>query len=114
MAELGDTRAAVRRITELQVRFVLNEHNFAKVYYQEAHHLPAEEQARLRKKQRRYVEVWSTVLHTLRPEIDAFAAEDLVHATIGAIQSALVHRSRLESSSHERLLVEAGVRIQFA
>lgn len=46
VTELGRTRIAARRITELQVKFVINEHSFAKVYYQEAHHLPPDEQSR--------------------------------------------------------------------
>lgn len=111
VADLGRTRSAVMTVTEQQVDFVLNEHSFAKVYYQEAHHLPPDEQVRLRRKQRDYVEAWTELLHGSRPDLAGEVASDLVHATIGAIQSALVHRSQLDEQARRRLLVETGERI---
>lgn len=110
--EFGNTHAALLRMTELQVDFVLNEHSFAKVYYQQANHLPAEEQVRLRAKQRAYVEVWVSALTELRADLSQQQVEDLVHATIGAIQSALVHRSRLSAELRRDLLIAAASRIQ--
>jgi hypothetical protein len=41
------------------------------------------------------VDAWAGLLRRLRPELDQHRAESIVHTTIGAIQSCLVHRSPL-------------------
>jgi AcrR family transcriptional regulator len=92
---LGMTREALREITRLQVEFVVRQRAFARVYYQEASSLPGSDLARLRGKQRAYVETWADLLLGLRPDLGLVGAECLVHAAIGAIQSALVYSSGL-------------------
>lgn len=118
LAEQGDalerldrTPDALREITRLQVRFVVDERAFARVYYQEARLLPPEELARLRGKQRQYVDAWSGLLAELRPELPTSEAEDLVHAAIGAIQSGLVHRSAT-AGRHDAVLLGAALALQ--
>lgn len=112
VASLGATDAGLTAVTALQVAFVLDEHNFAKVYYREAPSLPEDEQARLRRKQRDYVKAWSRLLGALRPDLTADQTDDLVHAAIGAIQSALVHRSRVPETMRREVLLGAALRAQ--
>lgn len=112
VASSGPLTAGVSAVTELQVAFVLDEHSFAKVYYREAPSLPAAEQKRLRGKQREYVEVWAELLRASRPGLSGAQAQDLVHAAIGAIQSALVHRSRLPAALRRETLLGAALRAQ--
>ena len=112
VASLGRTDDGLKAVTELQVSFVVDEHDFAGVYYREAPSLPPAELRRLRRKQRDYVDVWARLLGTLRPELTGHEAEDLVHATIGAIQSALVHRSKLAAARRRNVLLEAALRVQ--
>lgn len=112
LAADGATTEALTAVTALQVAFVVDEHSFAKVYYREAPSLPDGEQARLRRKQRDYVAVWADLLATVRPELSPPLATDLVHVAIGAIQSALVHRSRLPAPQRRGALLAAALRAQ--
>ncbi|MFF2111461.1 TetR family transcriptional regulator [Rhodococcus sp. ACS1] len=82
---------ALRALIDRQVDFVVDEREFARVYYREVEHLSPDDQVRLRRKQRQYVEEWVHVVRELDPALDESSARVLVHATIGAIQSALVH-----------------------
>lgn len=109
---LGTTDDAVAAVTAIQVNFVLDEHSFAKVYYREAPSLPAPQQTRLRRKQRDYVSTWVELLAAVRSDISARQAEDLVHAAIGAIQSALVHRSQLTDAVRRQTLLTAALNVQ--
>ncbi|WP_202797657.1 MULTISPECIES: TetR/AcrR family transcriptional regulator [Protofrankia] len=92
---LGRTREALIEIARLQVEFVVRQRAFARVYYQEERNLRDADLVRLRGKQRAYVETWTDLLLSLRPDLDPVSAECLVHATIGAVQSSLVYNSSL-------------------
>src|SRR5699024_8951874 len=101
------------QITRLQVDFVVEQRSFAKVYYREAPHLPAAELARLQDKQRTYIKEWAGLLHDLRPDLASPSAPDeLVHAAIGAAQSALVYKSKSSTLDHHGLLLGAAMRVQ--
>jgi AcrR family transcriptional regulator len=79
-------------LVRAQLEFVVHKREFARVYYSELHNLPAEDQVRLRRKQRLYLEEWVHLVNESRPELDDTEARVLVHAAIGALQSPLFHR----------------------
>lgn len=86
---IGDQLADVVRV---QARFVTEQRVFARVYYSELHSLPDDDQIRLRRKQRLYIEEWVHLLGELRPELDDSSVRVLVHAAISVLQSTLFHR----------------------
>ncbi|MBH0118783.1 TetR/AcrR family transcriptional regulator [Rhodococcus sp. CX] len=102
-----DIPAALRALIERQVDFVVDEREFARVYYREVEHLPPDDQMRLRRKQRQYVEEWVHVVRELDPSLDESAARVLVHATIGTIQSALVHNVGMSDDRLKAMLRRA-------
>lgn len=91
VAGRDDVPGALRALIERQVDFVVDEREFARVYYREVDHLSPDDQVRLRRKQRQYVEEWVHLVREFDDALDESAARVLVHATIGTIQSALVH-----------------------
>ena len=74
-----------------QVEFVVGKRQVAQVYFNEIRNLPEEDQIRLRRKQRLYLEEWVHLVGELHPQLDDAAVRALVHAAIGAIQSTLFH-----------------------
>ena len=88
-AATADPLAALRRLIQAQVAFVLRDGALARVYHNEATSLPAADQHRLRRKQRLYLEEWVHALGQLRPSDGDAVLRALVHASVGAIQSAL-------------------------
>lgn len=107
-AVVESTSAPVELLKALvwtHVSFVVHRREFAQVYYSEVDHLPHEDQSRLRRKQRLYLEEWVHPLLETRPELDDSEARSLVHAAVGCIQSALFHRSGLDV---DRLATQLG------
>lgn len=102
-----DIPNALRTLIERQVDFVVDEREFARVYYREVEHLSPDDQVRLRRKQRQYVEEWVHIVRELDSSLDESAARVLVHATIGAIQSALVHNVGMPDDRLKEMLRRA-------
>jgi AcrR family transcriptional regulator len=71
-----------------QVRFAVEESALVRLWLREFRALPEEDQRRLRRWQRHYLEEWVHTLRVLRPELTDAAARARVHVAIGAIQSA--------------------------
>ncbi|UMB70080.1 TetR/AcrR family transcriptional regulator [Mycobacterium paraterrae] len=89
------SRDEVEALTGLvadQVALVMDQRELAIVYYREVHNLPDQQQSRLRRKQRLYLEEWVHLVDELRPDIDEIEIRALVHGAIGAIQSILHYR----------------------
>lgn len=74
------------------------------VYHREAHTLPEDEQHRLRRAQRHYLEEWVHALAPLRHDLADGELRLAVHAAIGAIQSTLFFRSGLADDRLVELL----------
>jgi AcrR family transcriptional regulator len=108
---LGGGIAALQETVRLQVEFVVEEREFARVYYAEMRHLPDADIRRLRRKQRTYVENWGRLLRSTRPELAEAEADALVHAAIGAVQASLVARMALGRVDLKALLSEAAMRV---
>ena len=86
-----DLEQALDRMIADQVEFVVGDRAIARVYHNEITNLPVEDQSRLRRKQRIYLEEWVHLVRELRSDLDDAYARTLVHAAIGAVQSALFH-----------------------
>lgn len=102
-----DLSAALAALVAGQVDFVAGRRELAEVYYTEIRSLPERDRVRLRRKQRQYVEGWVHVLSELRPELDEASVRALVHAAIGAIQSALFHHGGLPAARLRLVLAGA-------
>ena len=92
-----------------QVEFVVGKRQVAQVYYNEIRNLPQEDQIRLRRKQRLYLEEWVHLVGELHPHVDDAAVRALVYAAIGAIQSTLFHNVGL-AEEHLRATLSRAAR----
>jgi AcrR family transcriptional regulator len=90
-----------------QVEFVVGKRQLARVYYNEIRNLPEEDQVRLRRKQRLYLEEWVHLVGELHPQLDDAAVRALVYAAIGAIQSTLFHNVGLAEDQLRAILSRA-------
>ncbi|MDA8323751.1 MAG: TetR/AcrR family transcriptional regulator [Actinomycetota bacterium] len=86
-----DLGQALSELIDGQVEFAVGSRQLAQVYYNEIRNLPDEDQVRLRRKQRLYLEEWVHIVRELHPDLDDAEARAIVHAAIGAIQSTLFH-----------------------
>ncbi len=99
-----DPADALSGLVAGQVGFVVAERQLAQVYYTEIYNLPEADRRRLRRKQRLYLEEWVHLLTELRADLTDTEARAVVHAAIGAIQSALFHNTGLPDDTLRRLL----------
>ena len=60
----------LRELIAAHVRITLEDRMLMRVYHNEIASLPAEDNRRLRRKQRIYIEEWVHILDVLRPEVD--------------------------------------------
>lgn len=87
-----DETEALTGLVSDQVALVMEQRELAVVYYREVHNLPDQQQSRLRRKQRLYLEEWVHLVCELRPVVDEIEIRAMVHGAIGAIQSVLQYR----------------------
>jgi AcrR family transcriptional regulator len=109
---LDATRERVEALDLLiagQVEFVVGKRQVAQVYFNEIRNLPEEDQVRLRRKQRLYLEEWVHLVGELHPQLDDAAVRALVYAAIGAIQSTLFHNVGL-AEEHLRATLSGAAR----
>lgn len=102
-----DLTRALDRLIAGQVEFVVRERELAQVYHNEINNLPEDDQRRLRRKQRLYLEEWVHLVDELRADLNDAEARTAVHAAIGAIQSTLFHGVGLAEDRLRLLLTEA-------
>lgn len=101
----ADPLDALAHLVGRQVDFVVDEREFARVYHGEVQQLPAEDRARLRRKQRSYLEEWVRLLCDVRPELSPTQARTLVRCCIGAVQAPLFSQPELDPGELRPLLV---------
>ncbi|MGK2865138.1 MAG: TetR/AcrR family transcriptional regulator [Mycobacterium sp.] len=87
-----DEAEALTGLVSDQVALVMDQRELAVVYYREVHNLPDQQQRRLRRKQRLYLEEWVHLVGELRPAVDEIELRAMVHGAIGAVQSILQYR----------------------
>jgi AcrR family transcriptional regulator len=97
----------LRELIAAHVRITLEDRMLMRVYHNEIASLPADDNRRLRRKQRIYIEEWVHVLDVLRPEADDAVLRALVHAGIGAVHSTLFYSSGLPAGRLAKLMAAA-------
>ena len=102
--DLGET---LSRLIAAQVEFVVRDRALAQVYHNEIRNLPDEDQVRLRRKQRLYIEEWVHVVREIQGGLDDATARALVHAAVSAIQSTLFHNVGLPEEREGEILAAA-------
>jgi AcrR family transcriptional regulator len=103
----------LRELIAAHVRITLEDRMLMRVYHNEIASLPAEDNRRLRRKQRIYIEEWVHVLDVLRPEADDAVLRALVHAGIGAVHSTLFYSSGLPAGRLAKLMAAAAEATMF-
>ena len=102
-----DLGQALSELIDGQVEFAVGSRQLAQVYYNEIRNLPDEDQVRLRRKQRLYLEEWVHIVREIHPDLDDAEARAIVHAAIGAIQSTLFHNIGLPADRLRAVLTRA-------
>jgi AcrR family transcriptional regulator len=103
----------LREFIAAHVRITLEDRMLMRVYHNEIGSLPADDNRRLRRKQRIYIEEWVHVLDVLRPEADDAVLRALVHAGIGAVHSTLFYSSGLPAARLAKLMAAAAEATMF-
>lgn len=111
IAENHTPATTLTHLVDGQVSFVVDQRELARVYYNEVQNLPRDDQSRLRRKQRHYLEEWIALVGRSRPDLDEAEARTLVHAAIGAIQSPLFHRVDLDDERLRTRLTSAALAV---
>jgi AcrR family transcriptional regulator len=107
VADAGtDPSAQLRALIEFHVDFALDNPALITVQDRDLASLPDADAAQVRRLQRRYVEVWVTVLARLHPGEDAASCRSRAHAVFGLINSTPHSAGRLGRATMARLLAE--------
>jgi AcrR family transcriptional regulator len=107
VAAAGDDPAAqLRALVDFQVEFALDNPALITVQDRDLGSLPGAEAAEVRRLQRRYVEVWVSVLAAVHPEADAASCRARAHAVFGLINSTPHSAGRLGRPAMAALLAE--------
>ena len=107
VAAAGDDPAAqLRALVDFQVEFALDNPALITVQDRDLGSLPDTEAAEVRRLQRRYVEVWVSVLTHLHPGADAASCRARAHAVFGLINSTPHSAGRLGRPAMASLLAE--------
>ena len=102
----ADPRAQLRALIAFQTDFALDNPALITVQDRDLGSLPEAEAAQVRRLQRRYVEVWVTVLARLHPTADAATCRARAHAVFGLINSTPHSAGRLDRAATARLLAD--------
>ena len=108
-----DPAQTLKELIAAHVRITLEDRMLMRVYHNEIVSLPAEDNRRLRRKQRIYIEEWVHILDVLRPEADDAVLRALVHAGIGAVHSTLFYASGLPADRLAKLMAAAAEATMF-
>ena len=107
VAEAGEDPAAqLRALITWQVDFALDNPALITVQDRDLGSLAAADAAQVRRLQRRYVEVWVTVLAHLHPGADAATCRARAHAVFGLINSTPHSAGRLDRAATAALLAD--------
>ncbi len=87
IAEAPDPRAALDGLIEFHLDFALNEPDLIRIQDRDLGNLPAAAQQQVRRAQRRYVEIWVSVLRSLNSGLAESDARVMAHAAFGLLNS---------------------------
>ncbi|GGD09930.1 TetR/AcrR family transcriptional regulator [Nocardioides daphniae] len=108
-AETGDVRSALAALVGWHVDFALAHKALIIVQDRDWSSLPDEAREKVRGLQRDYVDLWSTTLQGLHPELTLDRARATVHATFGLINST-PRSARVPDEEMRDLLAEMAMR----
>jgi AcrR family transcriptional regulator len=100
----ADPEAQLRALIDFQVEFALDNPALIVVHDRDLTSLPEAQAGQVRRLQRRYVEVWVTVLARLHPGAEAAACRARAHAVFGLINSTPHSAGRLDRPAMTALL----------
>jgi len=100
----ADPAAQLRALIDFQVEFALENPALIVVHDRDLASLPAPDATQVRRLQRRYVEVWVTVLARLHPGAEAADCRARAHAVFGLINSTPHSAGRLDRAALRELL----------
>jgi AcrR family transcriptional regulator len=107
IADAGDDAAAqLRALIAFHVDFALDNPALITVQDRDLGSLTETDAAQVRRLQRRYVEVWVTVLARLHPRADAATSRARAHAVFGLVNSTPHSAGRLGRPAMARLLAD--------
>jgi AcrR family transcriptional regulator len=101
-----DAPAQLRALIAFHVDFALDNPALITVQDRDLASLPTADAAEVRRLQRRYVEVWVTVLARLHPAADASTCRARAHAVFGLINSTPHSAGRLDRAAMAALLAD--------
>jgi AcrR family transcriptional regulator len=101
-----DPAAQLRALIDFQVEFALENPALITVQDRDLGSLPDAEAAQVRRLQRRYVEVWVSVLSRMHPCVDAATCRARAHAVFGLINSTPHSAGRLGRPAMAALLTD--------
>ena len=78
---------ALAALVDSQLEFALSRPDLIRMHDRDLHNLPIAQQRQIRTAQRRYVEVWVTVLRTVAPRLTEAQARVRAHAVFGLLNS---------------------------
>lgn len=104
VAGAGDDLSALSALVRDHIQVAVRDRSVLAVYHREVQNLPEEDNRRLRREQRLYLEDWVRVLASLRPDLGERERRLAVHAAVGAIQSTLFFHSGLTARRLAELL----------
>ena len=96
-----DARSALAGLIEFHLDFALDESDLIRVQDRDLGSLPEPARRQVRQFQRRYVELWATVLRETDPGLDESTARTKAHATFGLINST-PHSAARVPAAHTR------------
>ncbi|GAA4725986.1 TetR/AcrR family transcriptional regulator [Nocardioides endophyticus] len=101
-----DLQQALDQLVQGQIEFVVFKRHLAQIYYSELSNLPRDDQVRLRRKQRLYLEEWVHVLGELEG-LSEPVTRTRVYVAIGAIQAVLFHQVVLSGDELVEILTRS-------
>jgi AcrR family transcriptional regulator len=95
------------RLVTYHVATAVEERGLLTVWIQDRRSLPPADEERIRSRQVEYTAIWVAALAGLRPELGPAAAETVVHAALGAVNSIALVDTGLPGEELEALLAQA-------
>ena len=106
LAEAPDPDAALDGLIEFHLDFALSEPDLIRIQDRDLDNLPAAAQQQVRRAQRRYVEIWVSVLRKLDPALAEADARVMAHAAFGLLNST-PHSTKTAGQGQPRAVLRA-------
>lgn len=106
-AEYPDPDRALDALVRDHLQTAMNDRELFQIYLRESAILPPDDLRRIRRKMRRYVDEWVSVMSQLYPGVSDAELRTTIQAAIGALQSMLNFDARLPRERLSEILVAA-------